>query len=96
MTTVKLYEDAGFGGGSYTFKTSDANLTNNLVGLKHPFNWNWDNEASSLEIKGGPVTFYEHDHYQGAHWTLPAGKYDLGQMQDHGIPNDMISSFLFA
>ena len=93
MTTVTLYEDAGFGGAEKKFETPDDNLRNNLTGSSNPLNFNWDDEASSLKVEGGPVTFYESVGHDGAQWTLTAGSYDLGQMKALGIPNDEIGSF---
>jgi hypothetical protein len=92
MTSVRLYEDAGFQGSTKLFKTSDKGLTDNY---NPPFG-NWNDDASSLKVYGGPVTFYENTGYGGAHWTLGPGSYDLGDMLSHGIPNDSISSFKFV
>jgi len=66
--------------------------------VSHPISdlrdWNFNDKTSSL-IVDQKTTFFEDINYGGARWELSAGKYTLGELAAHGIPNDVISSFYF-
>jgi hypothetical protein len=84
---VKLYQDDNAGGrdaGPYNESVSD------LRSVAGGFN----DLTSSLVVTDHKATFYEDINYGGAKWELGPGKYTLAEMNAHGIPNDMISSFI--
>lgn len=51
----------------------------------------WNDKISSIVIYTGRWRFYQHWHYEGAHWDLGPGQYRW--VEAIGIPNDTISSF---
>lgn len=53
-------------------------------------NW-WNDKISGIIIASGTWRFFEHIDYGGASWDLGIGYYEF--ISDHGIPNDVISSF---
>jgi hypothetical protein len=95
MTSIILYENAAFGGASKEFMTPDGDLTNNRTGSSNPLNWNWNDEASSLTVFGGPVTFYPKSDFDGEPYSekVPEGRYDVADLHALGIQNDEISGF---
>jgi hypothetical protein len=83
---VTLYENDHFGGqhaGPYNESRSDLRST--------PQGWN--DLTSSIVVTDHKATFYQDIGYEGAKWTLEPGRYDLHDMEAHGIPNDWVSSF---
>jgi Beta/Gamma crystallin len=84
---VTLYQDDHFGGtvaGPYAESRSD------LRSVAGGFN----DETSSIVVTGHKATFYEDINFGGAKWTLEPGRYDLAQLEAHGITNDTVSSFI--
>jgi Beta/Gamma crystallin len=89
MTTVTMYQDAGFTGNYMVLNYSDADLSTHWVQPFNPF-WTWDNSVSSLKVEGGDATFYVDKGYGGYSVTLHPGQY--ARVDYYGIPNDSISS----
>jgi Beta/Gamma crystallin len=81
---VVLYKDANFGGDSWR-----TNLGYSYVGDS------WNDTISSMIVVSGTWQFWRDGNYQGVGdqpWILGPGYYSW--VENVGIPNDTISSFL--
>jgi hypothetical protein len=84
---VRLFTNDGFHGQpSQVFEHSISDLRSTDP--------SFNDKASSIVVTGHSATFFEDINFGGAKWTLAPGQYTLGEMAAHGIPNDVVSSFL--
>ncbi len=79
MPEILLYEHASFQGKILTLTNATPNFTD------------FNDKASSVEIKSGVWTVYQHANYEGRRLTLRVGKYDYAFISER-IGNDVISS----
>jgi hypothetical protein len=88
MTLVLLFEEKNFQGSFILLQSDDRDLRNNFHydGIIRD---NWNDEASSVAVIGGSAEFYRDINFNGPHYTLQQGLYNLPA---GGVGNNWISS----
>ncbi|XP_064402580.1 epidermal differentiation-specific protein-like [Halichondria panicea] len=81
MAAIVLYEHAGYAGKSLPLTSATPDLT-----LR-----SFNDKVSSIEVKSGMWTVFQHVNYEGKSLTLRMGKYDIEYITKN-LGNDVISS----
>jgi hypothetical protein len=88
----RIYEDDNFGG--YEGYFPDPAVTNDLgrydMGY---FLADWNDEVSSLKTTTS-LRVFQDVNFQGDYVDLPPGDHTLAELNDYGVANDSISSFM--
>jgi hypothetical protein len=79
---VTLYEHDDYGGYALTFYGGSSDLT------QYGFN-----DVTSSIITDDTTVLFEDVNYSGDYWVIPAGYFNLDDLEAYGVPNDTISSF---